>query len=57
MQKIKNIEQLKLIYRLKFILSIAKNQLIEADRYKRILKSLDFLEKEMKKYRIIGDKY
>ena len=56
MQKTKNIEQLKLIYRLKFILSIAKNKLMEADRFKRILKSLDFLEKEMKIYNSVGDK-
>ena len=57
MQKIKNIEQLKLIYRLKLILSEVKKDLKEVERYKRIIDSLDFLEKEMENCRSIGDKY
>ena len=56
MQKIKNIEQLKLIYRLKLILSEVKKDLKEVERFKRIINSLDFLEKEMEKHNPVGDK-
>ena len=55
MQKTKKIEQLKAIYRLKIILSILKEDIQEIERYNRIIDSLDYLDKEMKKYRTIGD--
>jgi hypothetical protein len=51
MQNAYKIEQLKLIFRLKLILSKAKKDLKEVERYKRIINSLDFLEKEMGKYK------
>jgi hypothetical protein len=56
MQNAYKIEQLKLIFRLKLILSKAKKDLKEVERYKRIINSLDFLEKEMEKYNPVGDK-
>ena len=57
MQNTCKIEQLKLIFRLKLILSEVKKDLKEVERYKRIIDSLDFLEKEMENCRSIGDKY
>jgi|TARA_B110000240_G_scaffold80141_1_gene91397 hypothetical protein len=56
MQNTYKIEQLKLIFRLKLILSEVKKDLKEVERYKRIINSLDFLEKEMEKYNPVGDK-
>ena len=56
MQNAYKIEQLKLIFRLKLILSEVKKDLKEVERYKRIINSLDFLEKEMVKYKPVGDK-
>jgi len=56
MQNAYKIEQLKLIFRLKLILSKVKKDLKEVERYKRIINSLDFLEKEMGKYKSVGDK-
>lgn len=56
MQNTYKIEQLKLIFRLKLILSEVKKDLKEVERLKRIINSLDFLEKEMGKYKPVGDK-
>ena len=56
MQNTYKIEQLKLIFRLKLIFSEVKKDLKEVERYKRIINSLDFLEKEMEKYNPVGDK-
>ena len=56
MQNAYKIEQLKLIFKLKFILSKVKKDLKEVERYRRIINSLDFLEKEMGKYKSVGDK-
>ena len=56
MQNACKIEQLKLIFRLKLILSEVNKDLKEVERYKRIISSLDFLEKEMEKYNPVGDK-
>ena len=56
MQNTCKIEQLKLIFRLKLIFSEVKKDLKEVERFKRIINSLDFLEKEMGKYKPVGDK-
>ena len=56
MQNTYKIEQLKLIFRLKLILSEVKKDLKEVERFKRIINCLDFLEKEMGKYKSVGDK-
>ena len=56
MQNAYKTDQLKLIFRLKLILSEVKKGLKEVERFKRIINSLDFLEKEMGKFNPVGDK-
>ena len=55
MRKADIMNQLKTLYKLKIILSSFRDRAEEVKRYKKIIKRLDLLEKELNKRKIFGD--
>lgn len=55
MRKADIMNQLKTLYKLKIILSSFRDRAEEVKRYKKIIKKLDLLEKELNKRKTFGD--
>lgn len=55
MRKADIMNQLKTLYKLKIILSSFRDRAEEVKRYKKIIKRLDLLEKELNKRKTFGD--
>ena len=55
MRKADIMKQLKTLYKLKIILSSFRDRAEEVKRYKKIIKRLDLLEKELNKRKTFGD--
>ena len=55
MRKADIMNQLKTLYKLKIILASFRDRAEEVKRYKKIIKRLDLLEKELNKRKTFGD--